>query len=92
MRLSIVEYRSQEELKRLPEASIDRYRQNEISHKFAEKIYGMIVEDPSCLVGSGSDDSTYQNRYEIHVFSPEEMRRLVHRVESAVRQGLPVIF
>jgi hypothetical protein len=91
MQLSITSSVSKERIKGTCE-QWKNYERSEIARHFAYDLANKLQIDSSCIISETNDDAMVTMRYELHVFTPEELRRLVHEIEGKIRLGLPIIY
>ena len=68
------------------------YAQHVMCGEIADKLSGMLINNKDCKISEEQHNGNTIVRYEIHIFTPEELKELVRNIQASVSMGIPVIY
>lgn len=73
-------------------AQNDEFERHDIAHKFADELTNYLLTHKECNVRTTpSYNGAMDTHYELNVLTNQDLRELVLNIESAVRNGYPVV-
>lgn len=74
------------------EADILKFTEETVANSFAEKLVDLIKHDSSCLTIEKIDQLAVTRHYELFVFTPDELRKMMNDIQIRMERGMPVVF
>lgn len=67
------------------------YKRDQVARQFSYELARFITDNPECVVLETEDDGIKTTLYEIHVYTPKQLTRLMQDAQQHFMLGLPMI-